>query len=85
MTPRARNQLDRERMRQSANCDISGAEIRAVRSYWCMPRAEFAEHFGVSPTTVKAWEHSGVTSRNQKFDRPTFRILKLCQQVLGDG
>jgi len=69
---------------QSAKCDISGREIRAVRSYWCMPRAEFAEHFDVSPTTVYAWERYGVTSRNQKFDPATFRILKLSQDVLGD-
>lgn len=69
---------------QSAKCDISGREIRAVRTYWCMPRAEFADHFGVTSTTVYAWERHGVTARNQKFDSATFRILKLSQDVLGD-
>ncbi len=69
---------------QSAKCDIAGGKIRAVRSYWCMPRAEFAEHFGVSASTVRAWECVGVTARNQKFDVATFRILQLAQDVLGD-
>jgi len=68
---------------QSANGDISGAEILAVRTYWCMPRAEFAEHFGVTSTTVYAWERCGTTRRNQKFDSATFQILKLGQDVLG--
>ncbi len=84
MTPGARDKLDGERVRQSANGDIPGAELRAVRDFWGVTRVEFGEIFNVSTGTVFEWERRGVSDRNQKFNRATFRVLRLGRDLLAD-
>lgn len=69
---------------QSPNVDIPGAELRAVRDFWGVTRNEFGEIFNVSPGTVFTWERAGVSDRNQKFNRATFRLLRMGRDLLAD-
>lgn len=72
------------RVRKSANGDIPGAEFRGVREFWGVTRAEFGEIFNVSGGTVYTWERCGLSDRNQKFNRATFRVLRMGRDLLAD-
>lgn len=55
-----------------------------MRNFWGVTRVEFGEIFNVSAGTVLAWERAGVSDRNQKFNRATFRVLRMGRDLLAD-
>ncbi len=65
-------------------CEISGEEIRSVRTWHGMAQPDFAREFAVDPSTVSMWERNGVSCRSQKFNYQTFRVMRLARDTLTD-